>query len=267
MALIRTLPLAVLTCLYAVPIFCQGTVQDQLKSAYRGKTLLLRNFYSGSDLRYDQSGSLVNGGTSGSWTLAAIEITSVVLRQQEIEIAGNRMGTSLLGDKRKFLRTGKIKIHVDRPSAMTEAETSLESVLEKIFMNPREDLRTILPEYWNPYLSGTDLVSRKSAWQRIVALGSPGTRPSGTAPKPMNAPDPKYTTEAASKGTEGRVTLMTIVDASGNPTRIGIVQALGMGLDEEAVATLGQWKFHPSMLNGQPIAVPAVIEMNFKCCP
>ena len=262
----RAIPVAVL-CLWSLPIWCQGALQDHLDSVYRGKTLLLRNFYSGSDLRYDQSGNLISGGVPSSWTLASMEITSVTLGPQEVEIAGNRIGTRYLVEKREFLRIGKIKLHIAHPAAIANNGPTLEPVLAKIFIEPGEDLRPMLPDYWSYYLSGTDLPSRRSAWKSAVALGPPGTRPSGTAPKPLKTPDPKYTKEAASKRIEGTTILEAIIDASGSPTHIGIVQPLGMGLDEQAVATMAQWRFRPSTSNGQPIPAPLEVQLAFKCCP
>jgi TonB family protein len=46
-----------------------------------------------------------------------------------------------------------------------------------------------------------------------------------------------------------------VVDATGNAVDIGILEPLGMGLDEQAVLALKQWKFRPSILNGQPVPV------------
>lgn len=37
-----------------------------------------------------------------------------------------------------------------------------------------------------------------------------------------------------------------------------------MGLDEKAVEAVRLWKFEPATRDGQPVAVPATIEINFR---
>jgi TonB family protein len=45
---------------------------------------------------------------------------------------------------------------------------------------------------------------------------------------------------------------------------IQVVQGLGMGLDEEAVAAVRQWKFQPGTKDQVPVTVRALIEVNFR---
>lgn len=55
----RSVAIAVLV-VWAAPsaIWSQASsLQDQLNAAYDGKVLLLRNFYSGHDLRFEQNGA------------------------------------------------------------------------------------------------------------------------------------------------------------------------------------------------------------------
>jgi len=43
-----------------------------------------------------------------------------------------------------------------------------------------------------------------------------------------------------------------------------VVRGLGLGLDEEALKAISQWKFQPAAKDGQPVAVQATIEVNFR---
>jgi protein TonB len=40
-----------------------------------------------------------------------------------------------------------------------------------------------------------------------------------------------------------------------------------MGLDEQAILAIRQWKFQPAMKNGKPVRVQIEIQMDFRCCP
>jgi len=43
-----------------------------------------------------------------------------------------------------------------------------------------------------------------------------------------------------------------------------VVRGLGLGLDENAIQALKQWKFRPGMKNGIPVDVALNIEVNFS---
>jgi TonB family protein len=269
--------LILLVCLASLPAWCQGTrqLQDQLNSAFKGKVGLLRNFYSGSDLHYDQNAVLQDGeATQGPWTLAGVEITGVEVTTQGVEIAGNRLGVVYTDGKQNFVRVGKVKIHVEKPISSLDTLADIDPILGKILMK-QEDLLPVAPVYWRSYLTGTDSKSRSAAYQASVeenrippskAANAPTTNapaPKVTLPKLLHSPDPKYTKEAASHHVGGLAALGVVIDVTGTPTNISILRPLGMGLDEQAVLAVGQWKFRPATRNGQPVRVQIVIEVAF----
>jgi len=94
-------------------VWCQNPeIQDRLSSLYKGKTLLLRNFYSGKELKFDQSVALLSGGVAGPWTLANMEIYNIVITSQGIEVTGNRSGTWYDSGRSRFVKIGKLRIDV-----------------------------------------------------------------------------------------------------------------------------------------------------------
>ena len=94
--------------------------------------------------------------------------------------------------------------------------------------------------------------------------GSAGPRGSITLPVAIYHPEPEYSDEARKAKIQGMVQLMIMVDAKGVPTDIKVQRSLGLGLDEEAVKTVGKWKFKPATKNGKPVAAPALIEVSFR---
>jgi TonB family protein len=76
--------------------------------------------------------------------------------------------------------------------------------------------------------------------------------------------DPEYSDEARRACLEGDVVLSVVVGTDGLPSGIRVQRAIGMGLDENAVAAVSAWRFKPGMKNGQPVAVQANIEVNFR---
>jgi TonB family protein len=85
-----------------------------------------------------------------------------------------------------------------------------------------------------------------------------------TPPTLVAKVEPQYSEEARKACVNGTILLSVIVDNQGQPRDIHVVRPLGMGLDEKAIAAVSQWHFNPGMKNGQPVAVRAQIEVNFR---
>ena len=85
-----------------------------------------------------------------------------------------------------------------------------------------------------------------------------------SAPEAISTPDPEYTEEARNAKTQGTCILAMIVDAQGRPRDIRVVRGLGFGLDAKAVEAVRQWRFKPSLKDGQPVNVQISVEVGFK---
>lgn len=263
-----------LACAAASAVWSQtASFQDQFNAAYKGKILLLRNFYSGKDLRFDENGVLL--GTAGHmpWSLAGVEVLSIAPSVDEIEIAANRVGFWYRGGKREAVRGGKLKVHIATGPSAVKSEAAVDAVLSKVFMQPEEDLRPVVPDYWKYYLSGDDSKTKQAGWGSAL-LGDKPTKideaqhsPAGavTPPRPIRTPDPKYTKEAAAHRIEGTSRLGIVVDSTGTVGNLLILEPLGMGLDEQAVLAVKQWKFRPAVRDGRPIEVQTIVNVVFKC--
>src|SRR5215470_14961834 len=62
------------------------SLQDQLNSTYKGKILLLRNFYSGTDLEYDQNGTLVSRASQGHGRFLVLKSPISALRSKALRL-------------------------------------------------------------------------------------------------------------------------------------------------------------------------------------
>ncbi|HWF11976.1 MAG TPA: energy transducer TonB, partial [Bryobacteraceae bacterium] len=85
-----------------------------------------------------------------------------------------------------------------------------------------------------------------------------------SAPSVLFKVDPEYSEKARQAKYQGTAVLSVVVDASGRAGDIRVIKPLGMGLDEEAVLAVKQWRFRPALKGGQPVDVRATIEINFK---
>jgi TonB family protein len=114
----------------------------------------------------------------------------------------------------------------------------------------------------------------------VVLGGSAAQEPYSQAPVPANAPyrigggvtapsillkvEPEYSEEARRARMQGKVVLFVIIDPQGKPGSLKVIRSLGLGLDEEAIKVVEQWRFRPGTKEGRPVAVQATIEVNFR---
>ena len=105
--------------------------------------------------------------------------------------------------------------------------------------------------------------------------GGPGATGSGvfeagngvTAPELILEVKPSYTVDAMRAKLQGAVELEAGVlpDGSVDPRRIRITRSLdrALGLDDQAIVAVRQWRFRPGMLRGRPVPVRVTIELTF----
>ncbi len=84
-----------------------------------------------------------------------------------------------------------------------------------------------------------------------------------SAPTLVSRVDPEFTEEARSANFQGNVAIQLVVDQQGNPQNIHVVRRAGMGLDEKAMEAVREYRFHPAMYQGHPVAVQIVIDVDF----
>jgi protein TonB len=83
-------------------------------------------------------------------------------------------------------------------------------------------------------------------------------------PKPRSVPQPAYTERAREAGVEGKVRVELIVDETGRVVSVRVIQGLGYGLDEAAVAAAQSATFEPAVRCGKPARATFTISMRFS---
>jgi len=88
--------------------------------------------------------------------------------------------------------------------------------------------------------------------------------PGMTAPGVLRRVDPQYTDEARKAGLNGTAVLQAVIRTDGTVDILRIVRGQPLGLTENAIDALKQWKFSPGAKNGQDVDVVVNIEINFN---
>ena len=111
-----------------------------------------------------------------------------------------------------------------------------------------------------------DSSSAASAGAGTTAVDAGQTKSVGggvSAPVLIKQVDPHFSEEARQQHTGGTVTVNMIVDQKGMPQNVRVIRGVGMGLDENAVKAVRQYRFKPAMEKGKPVAVYLNVEVQF----
>lgn len=86
-----------------------------------------------------------------------------------------------------------------------------------------------------------------------------------SAPQIKHRVTAQYTEEAQRANYQGVCLIGLIVNAQGDPVNIHVVRPLGMGLDENAIEAIRQYKFKPAIKDGKtPVPVMITVEFVFR---
>lgn len=88
--------------------------------------------------------------------------------------------------------------------------------------------------------------------------------PGVTPPRVKKRVEPDYPKGAAALGLEATVIVEVVIDTTGIISKVTPLRPAGRGFDEAAIACVNKWRFHPAQKDGQPVAVVASIEVNFR---
>jgi TonB family protein len=83
-------------------------------------------------------------------------------------------------------------------------------------------------------------------------------------PTVLSRVNPEYSDEARAARLQGTVVLEVVVHKDGTVDVVRVVRSLGLGLDEQAVKAVKQWRFKPGTRDGQPVDVYLNMEVNFN---
>ncbi len=134
-----------------------------LRDQYKGKTLLVRNFYSGDSLRYDSSGQFLGRATAGDWTVdALVQIDDVRVASHRLKIQAKRMHMGWVRDGgfsavpapdgksgKDYAETRKLRIEANLSPGEVTAD-SADAMLARIFLTSSDHFAELVPEYWKP---------------------------------------------------------------------------------------------------------------------
>jgi TonB family protein len=79
--------------------------------------------------------------------------------------------------------------------------------------------------------------------------------------------DPEYPEDVRSRGIEGNVVLRAVISLKGTILSLTSVSSPDPALTEAALKAVREWRYEPSLLNGEPIETVTAITVNFQLEP
>jgi TonB family protein len=124
-------------------------------------------------------------------------------------------------------------------------------------------------------VSGKPVPVRLMVWAPFFGKDHPALPVAGTPidvkelkpPKPTNNVEAQFSDEARQRHQPGRVIVRILVTEEGLPVRARILVHAPYGLDEQALAAVAQYRFRPALLEGVPVPMPIIVEVNFQFSP
>ena len=87
--------------------------------------------------------------------------------------------------------------------------------------------------------------------------------PGVTPPRVVKQVNPQYSESSKGVRVTGTITIQVIVSSQGMPKDPRIIHGIDEEVDPAALEALKQWRFAPAKKDSKPVAVRAVIEVNF----
>jgi periplasmic protein TonB len=86
------------------------------------------------------------------------------------------------------------------------------------------------------------------------------------APRKLVHVSPRYPAVAQAAHVEGLVVLDAVIDSAGRVTDVRVTHSIRL-LDEAAVDAVRQWRFTPTLLNGEPVSILLTVSVRFTLGP
>lgn len=86
----------------------------------------------------------------------------------------------------------------------------------------------------------------------------------GVIPQLVYRVEPRYSDAARRARLQGSVRLCVTAGEDGTVRDVRVVRHLGLGLDENAVEAVRQWRFQPVHKDGQPVEFVTIVEVSFN---
>lgn len=263
--------LALITACILISTSRAQSIESDLNLRLKGKPLYLRGFWSDDNLHFDSTGQMIGGSSDPlTFTLSGFDLKVVRLQPNKLILEGQRVGLELVDGKQKrvplkFRAQRRLKDDVMSIEIDANPKGDYGPALDAIFVEGIADLVPSLPIYWKNYAQKNFLSATAGPVLPTASAQVPRRIGGGiTPPKVLHSVEPEFSDKAKALKYGGKALINLHVEPDGTVSHVSVVRALGLGLDENALAAVQTYTFSPAMMNGKPVLVELNIEVNFQ---
>ena len=215
---------------------------------------------------------------SGKFTGTIFDISDAACPNATIVMTNHKAGTvdMTTSDAEgnfvfKALPAGEYEMKVLKPGFATylAPQVVLEpgrdlAMTAKLQMGVLEDTVDVQAEYrGQPYAMKTMPSTETTAEPKRIRIGG-----NVEFSKLITKVQPIYPASAKAAGVQGTVLLHAIVSKDGRPLALQVLNSqVNPDLARAAVEAVSQWRYEPTLLNGEPVEIDTIIQVNFKLLP
>jgi len=245
------------------------STQQAIEARLKGHPLYLRGQWKQDKLQFDLSGTTSSRAVSAPFTLCGMDVKRIVLAGDHLEVDGDRVGVEFDRDNPKRVSLHK-KIAIDVTGSLG---ADYGPALDKIFADGLTALVPAMPFYWQKYaqahLLGPPLASLASVPDPPAPRPAPQLLkllpPNGHYPQLLQGPQVGMTDAARDLRYRASALIHILVKEDGTAGEPYITRPVGLGLDEQALYAVAQYRFRPATdKSGNAIAIDVTIEVNFE---
>jgi outer membrane biosynthesis protein TonB len=153
--------------------------------------------------------------------------------------------------------------HPEAMTSLTKAQANelLEQALGRVFSKGMDErMIASLPDFWQLYYQAAAKKSSYRPSDPSILRQSDVDRKAGLL-TPFAPPSNDFAQQA---GVAGVAQYRVVVAPDGKPAEIAVGRPIGLGLDENAVASIRKALFQPAMKDGKPVAVMVDLVVQFR---
>jgi TonB family protein len=237
-----------------------GALKQALNTKYEKKLVTVRGFPTGTRVRFDTEGKLVDG-MAGVFTLdGSLHVDSIKVGADRVELQGKQAYLAFNAKTKKLEESfsgDKMVVEFARKPGM-----GVEKVIDDALMT-LEELPSIVPTYWAKFLTGKGELEAVVDPKTGVAIPR-ASEAQGLVPKGRKTPAPVLSKSMLSRGVVGKVTLRVVVDENGKSFVADLVEPVGYGLDQAAIDAVNTWEYEPARKDGKGVKVYFRVSVNFN---
>jgi hypothetical protein len=238
---------------------------DQALNDFRAQILnqrlMLQNFSADPVTNFDWTPTGLTSPPPKVRTLGVFTFTSAKLHKDSLRLLGTR--STIYKDKTAdptVLGSAPIEINIAFKGA--DLAHVLPNLKSRLFFPTLQAAVAAIPVRYAQMLS---LVTPPP--KKVPAPPPPECPVAGTYYEPTKiiyTESPNFTDQAARAHFNCLVTVMLTVDEHGHPSDLWLRKPAGLGLDEQAIKAVSDYKFDPATCDGVPVKTPLAVEVNFS---